>query len=346
MRLHPVGFSHLGQVNADGIRYVWQLRDNAPYIESAAFRARAKIPTSDADSHISAYTTSVSGGCALTAAKVPCSFCRTGNTLRFSGHLSAKEIALQNIFMVLSDMEQAGQAAANNPREFAYMGQGEPGYSYPQLRKAIRITDQAMSVLGQKVHRHLLATCGVTEMIDAFMADLENDYFKGTRVTFHYSLHATDDRASVMPIETIYGYREVIQRLNRLYKLTGEKSCVGVLLFKNYRNGASSKSHSTDMKEIATIAAELDPVVCRISLCEFNPCDSVGANGEINQEEAAELTAMLEDKGFEVKLFASFGRQENTACGLLGGTTPDIKTDDHTLSLYYRALSIIDSITN
>lgn len=100
------------------------------------------------------------------------------------------------------------------------------------------------------------------------------------------------------------------------------------------------------MKEIATIAAELDPVVCRISLCEFNPCDSVGANGEINQEEAAELTAMLEDKGFEVKLFASFGRQENTACGLLGGTTPDIKTDDHTLSLYYRALSIIDSITN
>ena len=68
MRLHPVGFSHLGQVNADGIRYVWQLRDNAPYIESAAFRARAKIPTSDADSHISAYTTSVSGGCALTAA--------------------------------------------------------------------------------------------------------------------------------------------------------------------------------------------------------------------------------------------------------------------------------------
>ena len=44
MRLHPVGFSHLGQVNADGIRYVWQLRDNAPYIESAAFRARAKIP--------------------------------------------------------------------------------------------------------------------------------------------------------------------------------------------------------------------------------------------------------------------------------------------------------------
>ena len=112
MRLHPVGFSHLGQVNADGIRYVWQLRDNAPYIESAAFRARAKIPTSDADSHISAYTTSVSGGCALTAAKVPCRFCRTGNTLRFSGHLSAKEIALQNVFMVLSDMEQTGQAAA------------------------------------------------------------------------------------------------------------------------------------------------------------------------------------------------------------------------------------------
>lgn len=343
MRLHPVGFSHLGQVNADGIRYVWQLRDNAPYIESAAFRARAKIPTSDADSHISAYTTSVSGGCALTAAKVPCRFCRTGNTLRFSGHLSAKEIALQNVFMVLSDMDQTGQAAADNPREFAYMGQGEPGYSYPQLREAIRITNKAMSALGQKVHRHLLATCGVTEMIDAFMSDLENDYFNGTRVTFHYSLHAASDRDFVMPIENIYSYKEVIQRLPRLYELTGEKSCVGVLLFKNYCNGSSTKSHYTDMKEIETIAAELDPAVCRISLCEFNPCDSVGTNGEISPEEAAELTTMLEDKGFEVKLFASFGRQENTACGLLGGTMPDINTDDHILARYYRALSVIDA---
>ena len=343
MRLHPVGFSHLGQVNADGIRYVWQLRDNAPYIESAAFRARAKIPTSDADSHISAYTTSVSGGCALTAAKVPCRFCRTGNTLRFSGHLSAKEIALQNVFMVLSDMEQTGQAAADNPREFAYMGQGEPGYSYPQLREAIRITNRAMSSLGQKVHRHLLATCGVTEMIDAFMSDLENDYFNGTRVTFHYSLHAASDRGAVMPIENIYSYKEVIQRLPRLYALTGEKSCVGVLLFKNYCNGSSTKSHYTDMKEIETIAAELDPAICRISLCEFNPCDSVGTNGEISPEEAAELTTMLEDKGFEVKLFASFGRQENTACGLLGGTMPDINTDDHILARYYRALSVIDA---
>lgn len=343
MRLHPVGFSHLGQVNADGIRYVWQLRDNAPYIESAAFRARAKILTSEADRHISAYTTSVSGGCALTAAKMPCRFCRTGNTLRFSGPLSAKEIALQNVFMVLSDMEQTGQAAASNPREFAYMGQGEPGYSYPQLREAIRITDKAMCALGQKVHRHLLATCGVTEMIDAFMSDLENNYFNGTRVTFHYSLHATRDRASVMPIENMYSYRNVIQRLPRLCELTGEKPCVGVLLFKNYRNGNSPQTHSTDMKEIENIAAELDPAVCRISLCEFNPCDSVGVNGEISQAEAAQLTAMLEDRGFEVKLFASFGRQENTACGLLGGAAPDIRADDQILERYHRALAIIDA---
>ena len=69
----------------------------------------------------------------------------------------------------------------------------------------------------------------------------------------------------------------------------------------------------------------------------------MGTNGEISPEEAAELTTMLEDKGFEVKLFASFGRQENTACGLLGGTMPDINTDDHILARYYRALSVIDA---
>ncbi len=347
MRLKPAGYSHLGLSNSDGVRYVWRISDTAPYIESAAFKTRAKIQTAAEDSRISAYTTSVSSGCALTAARIPCKFCRTGNTLRFSGPLSAREIALQNVFMVMADMERfAGDPGAGNLREFAYMGQGEPGFAYTQLRQAVRLTDRGMTSLGQKVYRHILATCGVVEMVDAFIHDLESDFFNGTRVTFHYSLHATQRRRDVMPIESLYSHKEIIKRLPRIQELTGEKPCVGVLLFKNYCNGESPRHYSTNEEEIERIAALLDPRVCRISLCEFNPCDSVGTNEDVSPEEASLLVKKLEDRGFSVKLFASFGKQENTACGLLGGTVPDNAADPALLAGYSRAVSLIDAVSD
>ena len=344
MRLQPVGYSRLGLSNSDGVRYVWQLSEKAPYIESAAFTTRAKIKTADIDDHISAYTTSVSSGCALTAARIPCKFCRTGNTLRFSGPLSSAEIAMQNVFMVMSDLDRpSGEAGTGNLREFAYMGQGEPGFSYTQLRQAVRATDRAMARLGQTVYRHILATCGVVEMVDALIHDLESNFFAGTRVTFHYSLHATQRRRDIMPIETVYSHREILQRLPRIRELTGEKPCVGVLLFKDYCNGDNPRHYSTNEEEIARIADLLDPEVCRISLCEFNQCDNVGANGEVRPEEAERFVALLEDKGFQVKLFASFGKRENTACGLLGGTAPDQGLDEAMRDRYSRAAAVVGS---
>lgn len=324
MRLVPIGTSQLGRKHSDGTRYVWQLAQNAPYVESAAFTTRAKIPVTDLDNSISAYTTSVSSGCALTAARVPCRFCRTGNTIRFLGHLSAEEIAVQNVFMVLSDIEKGNDnPVSSNIREFAYMGQGEPGFSYPQLRQAIKITDKCMKKLDQQVFRHIVATCGVVEMVDALIQDIEEDFFGGTRITFHYSLHATTRRNDVMPINGIYNYEKIINRLPKIFNLTGEKPCVGVLLFKNYTSKNQSVPYSTDIDEIDRIADLLDPSVCRLSLCEFNPSDSNGHNDVVTQEEADLLVQRLEERGFQVKLFASFGRQEDTACGLLGGKQPD-----------------------
>lgn len=311
---------------------------------NAAFTTRAKIPTDDIDNTISAYTTSVSSGCALTAARIPCKFCRTGNSLRFSGPLSSEEIALENVFMVLADTDQGpGSPVFNNLREFAYMGQGEPGFSYTQLRQAVKITDRCMDKLGQKVFRHILATCGVVEMVDALIQDLKNNFYEGTRVTFHYSLHATQQRGDVMPIENIYGHKQIIQRLPRIFELTGEKPCVGILMFKDYCNGDNPRHYSTDEAEIDRVTELLDPQVCRISLCEFNPCDNVGTNGDVTPEEAARLVEKLEKKGFQVKLFASFGRRENTACGLLGGTAPDIGQNEDSAKRYSRAVSLVKS---
>ncbi|MEA4855416.1 MAG: hypothetical protein AAGU21_19185 [Solidesulfovibrio sp.] len=347
MRLQPVGYSHLGRSHSDGIRYVWKLLEKSPFVESAAFKTRAKIPTAAHDKHISAYTTSVSSGCALTSGRIPCKFCRTGNTLRFSGPLTAKEIAMQNIFMVMSDIDQpVNDPVLNNLREFAYMGQGEPGFSYTQLRQAIRITDQAMRFLKQRVHRHIVATSGVVEMVDALICDLKNNFFEDTRVTFHYSLHATQHRTDVMPINTLYDFKDIVKRLPALQKLTGEKPCVGVLIFKDYCNRDNPQHYSTNEEEIQRMADLLDPEVCRISLCEFNPCDNIGTNAAVSPAEASRLVEKLEERGFQVKLFASFGQQENTACGLLGGTMPDQLADEAILSRYIRASSLIETVCN
>ncbi len=345
MRILPVGYSHLGKGRSDGIRYVWQLEENRPYIESAAFTTRAKIPTAELDNTISAYTTSVSAGCILTPARMPCRFCRTGNSLRFSGPLSAEEIALQNILMVLSDMENYEQGTvASNLREFAYMGQGEPGFAYPQLRRAIKITNAALHSLGQEVFRHIIATCGVPDMVDAYIDDVRHDFFEGTRTTFHFSLHATEQRDLMMPINVMYNYKEILARLPILHELTQEKPCVGVLLFKNYTHG-ECKNYTTDLEEIQRVAAVLDPKVCRISLCEYNTCDCAGTNEQVQPEEAQAYVDYLRNAGFEVKLFASFGKQENTACGLLGGTYPDFPTDEALQERYERAKKIIASVS-
>ena len=93
--------------------------------------------------------------------------------------------------MVLADMHcDDHPALAGRPREFAYMGQGEPGYSYSQVRMAIELTNRAMKELGQTVYRHIVATCGVPETIQLFKSDIQNYYTE--RVTLHLSLHAAD----------------------------------------------------------------------------------------------------------------------------------------------------------
>lgn len=133
-----------------GLRYAWKDARFKKCIESAAFINRSKGKLED----ICGYTTSVSSGCILRTQGNQCAFCRTGNVLPFGGLLTYKEIAKQNIFMVLSDIYCEDHPELHNKkREFAYMGQGEPGYSYSQVRMAIELTNTVMRELNQQVFR-------------------------------------------------------------------------------------------------------------------------------------------------------------------------------------------------
>lgn len=329
-QLKLYGYDLLGDEGKEGIRYAWKYGDNRNLLESAAFIEKTK----GVEQNICGYTTSVSMGCILTALGKPCRFCRTGKMVPFSNMLTAVDIAKQNVLMVLTDMNCSDNTdIIDNKREFAYMGQGEPGYSYAQLRIAIKITNIIMKELNQNVYRHIISTSGIPEMIAAYKRDVETNFFD-SRVTMHFSLHATSKRSEIMPINSVYPYEYVLNELSSIYDLTGEKPCIGIMLLNNFSSGNNKlSSYSNDAGIIRDILQELDPSVFRISLCEFNNSDDLGTANSFSKEECEEILQIAKNKGFEAKLFSSFGKKEIAACGMLGGKEPEKKIKDKWIKL-------------
>lgn len=317
-RIKLIGYSLLGGRGADGIRYLWKTHDNS-YTESAAFNVRLnnKYKISKEDRSISAYTTSVCFGCQLQNMNKSCSFCATG-LLRFKGNLTAEEIALQNIFMAEYDSDcPSWPEVHRNSREFAFMGQGEPGLCYPQVRRAILLTDAAMEKIGQKVHRYLISTVGISDMLDLFIEDLRHKIFKNL-VTIHFSLHAVGkERNIIMPINSMYPYERFLSRAKSVTDITGEKIAVGILLFKDFLPTHSRQdSFTTTEKYLDSMLNILDPKYHRVDLCDVNMNSAIQQH-EVSNEQARVLLARTKSKGFEVKLFSSFGADKNAGCGML-----------------------------
>lgn len=318
------GYDTLGKENIDGLRFAWKKESCQHYIESAAFINRRKNCNED----ICGYTTSVSAGCILRTFKSQCSFCRTGNLIPFAGLLSYKDIAKQNVFMVLADIYcKDNSSLAHKQREFAYMGQGEPGYSYSQLRLAIELTNRIMKELGQSVYRHVFATAGVPEAICAYKDDIRS--FFTEKVTLHFSLHATEQRSKIMPINRTYPYQDIIPILNEVYDISGEKPCIGIMLFQNFIPHNNSFEYTNSYEIIEKILSELNPKKCRLSFCEYNESADIGSAMIYSIKNANEIMKLAKKLGFEAKLFSSFGKEKQTACGMLGAKEPEKRASNH-----------------
>lgn len=330
------GYDLLGTDSETGVRYAWGNARFKNYVESASFINRSKGKHED----ISGYTTSVSSGCVLKAMGKSCMFCRTGKLLSFGGYLTYKEIAKQNVFMVLSDMYCPNHPElANKQREFAYMGQGEPGFSYSQVRLAIELTNKIMKKLGQKVYRHVFSTCGVPEAI----ANYKNDvcHYFTEKVTMHFSLHATNERNLIMPIDNIYPYKESLDEISEIVDMTREKPCVGLLLFNHFQPKGTSIDYSNSINNIKNILDELDSQKVRLSFCEYNSSEELG-NAEIYPEAYfSEIRKEVKERGFEAKFFSSYGKEKQSACGMLGGKTPDNVPSDKWMELNELAEELI-----
>ena len=336
-RLHLHGYDLLGIDGQDGVRYAWKVCNFNEILESAAFGYKTK----GEKGYISGYTTSVSLGCILRQMGYTCRFCRTGMLLPYRTHLKSEEIALQNVLMVLTDMNcRDHKELALREREFAYMGQGEPGYSYPQVRRAIQLTDVAMEKLGQKVYRHIFATSGISESLGAFADDLERKTFS-SRVTLHFSLHSLMQRDIIMPIEKVYPITNLIPIMEKVFLKQGEKISIGLLLFRNFRPKGSSSVINTKIEDVQQYCHLFNPECFRFSLCEFNDTEELGTTEQYSNEEANRILEYLKSEGYAVKLFSSYGREKNTACGMLAGKKPDMQISEKWKRLENQAIELI-----
>lgn len=337
-----VGYDTLGVGGSDGIRYAWKHESSSHYVESAAFVQRTKA----VKDRVCGYTTSVSSGCILKAMGLACKFCRTGTLLPFGERLTAFEIAKQNVFMVLSDMNCSDHADLRNKhREFAYMGQGEPGFSYHQVRHAIQLTNIAMEELGQTVFRHIIATSGIPEMIKEYVNDLKDDFFS-SRTTLHFSLHGTTRRSEIMPINSRFSYEESLNAMSEISVISDEKPCIGILLLNNFTPLESNKSYTTDFNTVKDMLKQLNPNQVRLSFCEFNGSSDVGTYDIYEEKLSKQILEYAKSIGFEAKLFSSFGKEEVTACGMLGGREPKERASEKWLELEQEAENIILSASN
>lgn len=342
------GHTLLGSRGRDGIKYYW--KKNGDCVESIALNTRLCEPDPKheaEDINISAYTISTSFGCILSASNQQCRFCETGSR-SFKGFLSAEEIAMQAIFMASYDADcPSFPEVRNHKREFAFMGQGEPGLNYPAVREAIRLTDRAMEEINQTVHRYIISSCGITTFIPALIEDIKSGVFKN-RISLHFSLHGSGAiRTNLMPIDAEYNYKDFIRCCKLFYETerdlfgSAEKIGVGLLMFKKFvptvRAGeVVPQSTTLDIKQLEIILSELDPEIFRIDLSDFNHTSVTEQSEEVSNEEARALLRCAESLGFETKIFSSFGQERQSGCGMLKSEYSNVMQDGETTRRKYK----------
>ena len=339
------GYTLLGSLGCDGIKYFW-IKNGIP-IESIAFNKRLRSSSMPSDNEISAYTISTSFGCQLATTNQQCKFCETG-AKKFNGHLKAEDIALQCIFMAEYDSNcPSYPQVRTNAREFSFMGQGEPGYNYSAIRKAIIMNDYVMKKLDQKVSRYIISTCGISDFVPNLIEDIKNGVFEN-KVTLHFSLHQIgNERSELMPINSIFNYTEMLDYCNALYQVSREKIGVGILMFDKYQVNDNEKYYSLTPSKLESILNELDRDVFRIDLCAVNQTSTGRQKHQLSNESASNLLDVVIKKGFEGKIFTSFGDNQQSGCGMLSSSTNDMEAvGTKTIKHFNKAIDLLEEAKN
>jgi adenine C2-methylase RlmN of 23S rRNA A2503 and tRNA A37 len=93
------------------------------------------------------------------------------------------------------------------------------------------------------------------------------------------------------------------------------------------------------------ILDQLNPTYHRLDLCDVNPNRAIEQQREMSNEKARMFLAHVKERGFEAKLFSSFGTDKNSGCGMLTSARARIQAaGTTTISRFAQAVDLLRTV--
>ena len=273
---YSMGFSEPVKVSTseDGTKKYLFLSGEKKYIEAAY------IPEGDR----ATLCVSSQVGC-----KMGCLFCMTGKQ-GFQGNLTPGEIVNQ-----LRSIPECDQVT-----NIVYMGMGEPFDNLEHVLTSLEILTAEWG-FGMSPRRITVSTIGILPAIQEFLEQSE--------CHLAISLHSPfdEERKNLMPVENVYGIREVMSELKRFDFSGRRRVSFEYIMFEGVNDTP---------RHVNGIVKLLHGLPCRMNLIRFHPIPGTPLKGSPD-ETIIRFRDALTAKGVFTTIRASRGLDIQAACGLL-----------------------------
>ncbi|MBU2541678.1 MAG: 23S rRNA (adenine(2503)-C(2))-methyltransferase RlmN [Candidatus Omnitrophica bacterium] len=230
--------------------------------------------------------------------KYGCRFCASG-LKGFIRNLTTSEILAQILYL------QYG--LKHKITNFVFMGMGEPLDNYENVSKAIKIMNgpKALDIAARRI---TVSTCGIIPGIKKFKQ-------LKLQVNLSLSLHAVHNklRNELMPVNRKYPLGELIRTCEDFIKSGGRMITLEYILIKN-KNDSS--------KDVDGLAAIVKRLRAKVNLIPYSPVYNFNLKlPTVNDVNI--FKNRLKEKGVNVTLRESKGKDIQAACGQLAGMVKD-----------------------
>ena len=144
-----------------------------------------------------------------------------------------------------------------------------------------------------------------------------------------------------MPINKEYNYHDFINECSLLFENTQTKIGVSIMLFDQFCCNQKEVKYTLNEEKLNAILDELDRNVFKIDLCFVNKVDSV-RQYPMSREKAENLLKIVHSRGFEGKVFSSFGEGAKAACGMLDSKDDEVtEVGNQPVAHYNNAIDLL-----
>ncbi|MCR5261825.1 MAG: 23S rRNA (adenine(2503)-C(2))-methyltransferase RlmN [Candidatus Gastranaerophilales bacterium] len=219
-----------------------------------------------------------------------CAFCATAK-LGFKRSLKTDEI-LKQIYLIQAD---TGLKVTN----IVFMGQGEPLLNLDNVLPAIDRLREDFKIGSRRI---TVSTCGI---IPGIRKLAEIKFQPTVAISLHSPNHEV--RKSVMPVETKYPIKDVIDELRKLTVVTGRRVTIEYILIKGLNDSPK------EAKELCELISKLK---CNVNLILYNENEYCSYK-KPDRNAVLKFKCIVEASGKKVTVRLERGADIDAACGQL-----------------------------